>query len=149
MGNRRFSLTTYVLVGISLVALYFVGKTVTPPPPAPPKDPTPAASKTPPTPVPDSPDKQRFDETRAKEEAKARADRMKALAANARKNPDANAKAFNPNTIDTDSDYWQHAETGEKGVKEMRTKVADALAKQKTQPVVPVPQKPSPINQSQ
>ncbi|MCW3100076.1 MAG: hypothetical protein JWL77_5694 [Chthonomonadaceae bacterium] len=149
MGNRRFSLTTYVLVGISLVALYFVGKTVTPPPPAPPKDPTPVAAKAPPTPPPASPDKMKFDETRAKEEAKARADRMKALAANAQKNPTANTKAFNPTSIDTDSDYWQHAEAGEKGVKEMRTRVAEALAKQKTQPVVPVQQKPSPINRSQ
>ena len=36
MGNKKFSLTTYVIIVIALGALYFVGKTVTPPPAAPP-----------------------------------------------------------------------------------------------------------------
>lgn len=149
MGNRRFSMTTYVLVGIALVALYFVGKMVTPPPAAPPKEATAAsASNGAPQPVVDSPEQRKREMEKEAQETKARTEKMKQMAA-ANKRAPANSKAFNPTTIDTEADYWQHYDMGEKGTKEMRAKVEAALAKQKPRPNVPVMQKASPVNRSQ
>jgi hypothetical protein len=140
MGNRRFSLTTFILVGVALGALYFVGKTVTPPPAAPPAAAKEAAP--PPGPGPTQPQKAALDpdaknlkpSSGATAPAQDREARLKAMAQHMQKSP-ANPKpdAFNPASIDTSTDFWQHASDGEKGVKEMREKVAKALAAEKQQ----------------
>ena len=138
MGNRRFSMTTYMLVGLSLVALYLVGKTVTPPPPAPPAPPPPARAPEPaPTAlkkaVPDIPGMVPDPPGSAERIAKDRAAQMDRMMAQHKKEVASAPKAgkFNPTSIETGADYWQHAEMGQKGAAEMRVKVAKALEEQK------------------
>ena len=147
MGNRRFSVTTYVLVGISLFALYYVGKTVTPPPPVAPPEPRAAPGA---TPGPAKPNPAAAAEMKAHQEeearrAKMRTDKMAEMMKAQKDHPMPNVKAFNPTTTDTDSDYWQKYKMGQQGSKEMREKVAKALAEQKQHPDVPVKQRPSPV----
>ena len=149
MGNRRFSTTTAVLVGISLVALYYVGKTVTPPPPAPPQEkaapaapvapsaPPPKAAAEPPMPHMN----QSESETYA---AKQRAEKMQAMIKATQKSSPPK-KTFSATSMDTEADYWQYAKDGKKGTAELRAKVAKALAEHPQGANVPVKQKASPI----
>jgi len=145
MGNKKFGLTTYVIVGISLVALYFVGKTVTPPPAAPPVEVKPVTSQSPAAP---SEDKRKLEETRAAEQARAAKSReqmIRETAAHVKTNPKANVKEFNPNGIDTEATYWQDKsiKDGDQGEKAMAAKVAAAKAKMPP-PVQPRPASASP-----
>jgi len=128
MGNKKFGLTTYVIVGISLVALYFVGKTVTPPPAAPPVEVKPVTAQSPAVP---SPTKQEYEARKAADQQKSRAEKIRETAAHVKTNPQANGKEFNPNGIDVDSDYWhdKSIQDGDKGEKAMAAKVAAAKAK--------------------
>ena len=145
MGNRRFSMTTYVIVGVALGALYFVGKLVNPPPPAPPKEVTPVASTAPAhpaTPAPPSAE-QRQKEAAMQAEKQARMERMQKIAKEAKAKPAPKANAFNPTAIQTDADYWQHYKDGKKGTEEIEKKVADALAKQPPRQTAPVPSPPT------
>jgi hypothetical protein len=139
MGNKRFSLTTYALVGISLVALYFVGKSVNPPPAPPPpvvtKPTTPV--KAPPTPAMNE-QSAKATADRQKEMARRRAEAMREAAnkpktASTTKEP---AEKFNPNMIQTGADYWHQNQMGKKGEAEMDLKVAAAkkAPQQKTTP---------------
>lgn len=138
MGNRRFSLTTYVLVGISLVALYFVGKTVTPPPPAPPAPPSASPAAAGPRPLADKQAQAQADQhSRAEEQsARARQEKQRQMMSAAHKSSPVDSKAFNPNMIETDPRYWQQQKDGAQGAKEMRAKVVKANAGLK-QPTVP------------
>ncbi|MCW3054711.1 MAG: hypothetical protein JWN14_3881 [Chthonomonadales bacterium] len=147
MGNKKFGLTTYVIVGISLVALYFVGKTVTPPPAAPPVEVKPITAKSPEAP---SQPKKEFEERKAAEQAKSRAQQIKEMSAHTKATPASNVATFNPNGIDTESTtYWQNKsiKEGAVGVKEMAAKVAAAKAKMPP-PEPPHMQKSAPVDTS-
>ena len=137
MANRRFSPTTFVLVGISLAALYLVGKTVTPPPAAPPpvaaSSPSGAdgAMSKPATPA---------EAKAAVETANARTAKMKQMEMEMSKHTNLPPKkdAFNPSSIETTSDYWHNHAMGDQGVKAMRAKVAKVEEEQKHTPPEPV-----------
>ena len=136
MGNKRFSMTTYVLVGISLVALYFVGKTVTPPPPVPPALPAASPAAAGPRPLADK-QSQTDQHSRAEElSARARQEKQRKMMSLSHKNSPVDSKAFNPNMIDTTTGYWQEQKDGAQGAREMQAKVAKANAGLK-QPTVP------------
>jgi len=148
MGKKKFSLTTYVIVGIALVALYFVGKTVTPPPAAPPVEVKPITAQAPATPMAD---KEKYEEKQVADAAKARrAQQIREMSAHAPTKQQANVPTFNPNSIDTESTtYWQNKsiKDGEKGVQEMTAKVAAAKAKMPP-PKAPQLQAPTPVGTS-
>jgi len=148
MGQKKFGVTTYVIVAIALGALYFVGKTVTPPPAAPPVEVKPVNAK---APDPQSQAKRDYEEKKAAEQQKSRAQQLRDMAAHMKPTtPQANVKAFNPNGIDTESTtYWQNPEIkeGAKGVKAMAAKVAAARAKMPP-PEAPHMQKSAPMDTS-
>ena len=83
--------------------------------------------------VPDSPEKQKQAADTAQAQNKARNEKMKQMMQASKAVPAANAKVFNPTSIDTDNDYWHHNLDGGKGAQEMRAKVAAAEAKLKGQ----------------
>jgi hypothetical protein len=127
MGTRRFSVTTYILVGISLVALYFVGKTVNPPPVGPAKEIAPVRPSAAETSA-QAMKRQQEEEMRAKEQAKM----VKEYAAHSKKTTIVSKGIpFNPTGIDTGNEYWQRYGDGKKGVDAMQEKVKKALADQK------------------
>ncbi len=137
MGNRRFGLTTYVLVAISLVGLYFVAKTVTPPPPGPPQEKTatpPANAPAPSKEVTQAMQKEQMQQQAQQESMALKRSKQIAAATKAGKT-DPTKKPFNPTAIDTDSPYWQQADMGKKGTQEIQAKVKKALEEQKSQPV--------------
>ncbi len=139
MGTRRFSVTTYILVGISLVALYFVGKTVNPPPVGPAKEITPVQPSAAATSA-QSMKRQQEEEMRAKEQAKM----VREYAAHSKKTTIVSKGIpFNPSGMDTGNEYWQRYGDGKKGVDAMQLKVKKALEDQKN--TAPVAQKPAPV----
>ncbi len=146
MGTRRFSLTTYVLVGLSLGALYFVGRTVTPPPAAPPQEVAPASAVKVAAPQKPSPDKLKLEEEKDKAQVQARTMAMKAKMVQTKNNPAANVKTFNPNMIDVESKYWQDPKIkpGLQGEQEMTAKVE--AAKKNEKPNAPTPQTSPPVS---
>lgn len=123
MGNRRFSGTTLVTVLLALVALYFVGTKVTPPPAAPPKEAPPQTVAT--TQVPQTPQATpaaKPDPTAAMD----RATRIKEMAKEMKEHPVTPKKKFNPTSIEVESSYWQQNRDGQTGVNAMEAKVEKA-----------------------
>lgn len=142
MGNKRFSATTLVMVGLALIALYFVGTKVTPPPAGPPVEQKPTAAVQPP-PGPSAPSaaELKVSSSRMSADNKNAQDRMKKIQemqAEAKKHPTPAAKPFNPASIETEADYWHKNKMGTQGEQEMRAKVAAAEAEAKKVPAMPV-----------
>ncbi|HEV2474516.1 MAG TPA: hypothetical protein VGS41_17695, partial [Chthonomonadales bacterium] len=132
MGNRKFSVTTAIIIVFILGGIYFVGTTVDSKPegpPAPPKPISPAVAA----------EQSAEAKTRMaamQQQMMARTKAMRAAAAAAKKKgggkiQQASTKPFDPNTIDVTSSYFYQNASGKKGEEEMAVKVKQAEAQRK------------------